>query len=344
MRRLLARAAPLLLSLPLLLAGPAGAGAATFTDSAGRVVTLPERVGRAFAAGPPASASVLVVAPAKLAGWIRAPSAEARPFLPETSRDLPAVGRLTGRADRADLDTLRRAAPDLIVDVGTVDAAYAGLADRVQAESGIPYVLLDGSLAGTPRLLRTLGALLGEPARGERLAAWAEAALADVAGRLAAAPAAAPPRAYYARGADGLETAGGLINVEILGTLGAENVAAGVGPGWRKVTAAEVAGWRPEVMLTQDPAMPAHAAAEPLWADLPAVRAGRVLVAPSLPFGWLEGPPGPNRLIGLHWLGSRLHPDRFPDDLAARTREFYALFYGVQLDAAMTSRLLAPGT
>ena len=43
-----------------------------------------------------------------------------------------------------------------------------------------------------------------------------------------------------------------------------------------------------------------------------AVREGRLHCAPSLPFGWLDGPPGVNRLPGLPWLLSRLHPGASP--------------------------------
>lgn len=55
----------------LLLAAPAPA-ARDFVDDAGRRVSLPDRVERVHAAGPPASALVFAVAPDKLLGWKRA--------------------------------------------------------------------------------------------------------------------------------------------------------------------------------------------------------------------------------------------------------------------------------
>jgi iron complex transport system substrate-binding protein len=44
------------------------------------------------------------------------------------------------------------------------------LADRVQAQTGIPYVLIDGALSASPQVFRTLGHLVGAAERGERLA------------------------------------------------------------------------------------------------------------------------------------------------------------------------------
>ena len=37
-------------------------------------------------------------------------------------------------------------------------------------------------------------------------------------------------------------------------------------------------------------------------------RARRVLLAPTVPFGWIDAPPGANRLVGVLWLSRRLSP------------------------------------
>ena len=49
---------------------------------------------------------------------------------------------------------------------------YAELADRIQKETGVPYILLDGSLARTAETLRTLGKLLGKEADAAALAEY----------------------------------------------------------------------------------------------------------------------------------------------------------------------------
>ena len=60
------------------------------------------------------------------------------------------------------------AKPDLILDFGSVRDTYVSLADRVQAQTGIPYVLIDGRFANTAGALRLPARLLGVPERGER--------------------------------------------------------------------------------------------------------------------------------------------------------------------------------
>ncbi len=75
-----------------------------------------------------------------------------------------------------------------------------------------------------------------------------------------------------------------------------------------------------------------------------AVRDKRIYLAPSLPYGWFDAPPGVNRLIGVRWLASILYPKRFPVDLRTTTREFYKLFYQVDLTEAQLETLLTSAT
>ena len=65
--------------------------------------------------------------------------------------------------------------------------------------------------------------------------------------------------------------------------------------------------------------------------SLPAVAAGRVFLAPSLPFGFIDAPPSLNRLIGLTWLLHTFYPEQAPGKLREQVRSFYHLFYQVDL-------------
>jgi iron complex transport system substrate-binding protein len=76
------------------------------------------------------------------------------------------------------------------------------------------------------------------------------------------------------------------------------------------------------------------------WQGVDAVRAGRVYLSPMAPFGWIDRPPSLNRIIGLRWLAGLFYPDRFRQDLRALAREFYSLFYHVDLTEADLDRLL----
>lgn len=176
------------------------------TDSAGRQVAVPDHVQRVFAAGPPASVLVYALAPEKLAGWSRAATPAEREYLAPAFRDLPELGRLTGRGDTANLEVVLASKPDLILDFGSIGDIYVSLADRVQAQTHIPYLLIDGRFANTAAALRLTGQILGVPERGEQLAAYAEATFAGIDTAIARVPPAQRPRVYLARGPDGLET------------------------------------------------------------------------------------------------------------------------------------------
>lgn len=322
---------------------PATPGRAwTFTDAAGRTVDIPDAPGRVLAAGPPAAVLIYALAPDKLAGWVRAPNEAEKEFLAAPYRDLPGLGRLTGKGGTANIEMILAQKPDLILDVGSVDPTYASLADRVQEQTGIPYVLIDGRFDRTPETLREAGRVLAVPEAGETAAAFAETALARLSADLAATPAEQRPRVYYGRGPDGLETGlAGSINTEVLAAAGALNVAEGAGAGGlAEVSLEQVLVWDPEVILAQDPEFARELRADPAWAGVAAVREGRIYVSPALPFGWFDAPPGINRIIGVDWLRYVLQGGSI-DELRGRARDFYALFYHVDLSDAQLDQLLA---
>ncbi|WP_088348489.1 MULTISPECIES: iron ABC transporter substrate-binding protein [Rhodomicrobium] len=312
------------------------------TDAGGRRVEIPASVGRVLAAGPPASILLYTLAPETMVGWVRAPRPPEKAFLSPAVRDLPEYGRLTGRGNTANLETVLSFKPDLIIDAGSTAPTFVSLADEVQSQTKIPYLLFDGALAATPATYRALGDALGLKDRAEELAHYAEDVLDGIKAKLAQVPAGERPRIYYGRGADGLETGlDGSINMEALEYVGAVNVAAEAGKGGlTKVSIEQVLGWNPDVILTLDPNFHAKVSTDPLWQSVRAVRAGRIYLAPNLPYGWFDAPPGVNRLIGIRWLAALLHPKLFPEDLKDITRDFYRRFYHVDLDEAQLATLL----
>ena len=312
-------------------------------DDAGRRVAIPAQSTRIFAAGPPASVLVFAVAPDKLLGWTTAFRDSERPFVDAKYADLPTLGRLTGRGNTANVEVVLAAKPDLVVDYGSVTATFASLADRVQSQTGIPYVLLDGSFDRMAASIRVVGRLAGLEATAKGLARYAEETVAEVTRRVAAIPVTSRPRVYYARGPNGLETGlAGSINVESLERVGAVNVAAELGRGGLvRVSLEQVLGWDPQVIVTTDPNFELAIRSDPLWQAVSAVRKGRVHLAPAVPFGWIDFPPSLNRLIGLRWLARVLYPDAFPEDLRPAVREFYGRFYHRVPDDAQVEMLLA---
>ena len=326
------------------LSGQAGAQTTgrTVRDGAGRSVLLPDRVGRVLPAGPPASILLWSLAPDLMTGWVRRPSPAELTFLPPEAAALPEVGRLTGRDNTANVEFVLAQRPDLILDYGSVGATYVSLADRVQAQTGLPDLLLDGTLARIPETYALLGEILDRRPAAMVRADAARTILAEAQAAADLLRSRGRPSVYYARGPRGLETGlAGSINTEILEFAGAENVAArslGAG-GLAQVSAEQVLAWDPDWVIAADPRFFATAPADPVWGTLRAGRAGRIVLAPGMPYGWIDAPPSVNRLIGLVWLPV-LFGGQPADTLEARLIDLYELLFGRRPDPAQLAPLL----
>jgi len=331
----------LIAGLSAALVAPRTAAAASINDAAGRTVPVPANVSRVFPAGPPAAILLYTLAPDMLIGWPRANRPEECAYMLPEICARPEVGRITGRGNTANLETVLALKPDLILDVGSTTATFVSLAERVQEQTGIPYALLDGRFAGIASTYRSLGALIGKADDAEKLARYTEDTLETILGRIEPIATSERPKVYYARGPRGLATGlGGSINVETIEMIG-RNVAGETQGGLANVSIEQVLVWNPQVIVTIDQEFAASVRNDPSWASVRAVRDNRIHLSPKMPFGWVDFPPAVNRLIGLWWLAKILYPERFPEDLPALTQEFYSRFYHVTPSAAQIDHVLA---
>lgn len=302
-----------LLFLVLLSCAPAARGA-VLADATGRSVSVSDAIARVLPAGPPAAVLMAALAPDLMLGWPHKPGADSLAFLPQQLRDLPEVPAA------GDTEAVKALHPDLILDYGTVDPGYVEAAVKTQAATGVASVLFDGRLAEIPRVLRLLGHALHRDERAETLAMLAEA-------MLAATPTARPSHTLVLlRGpnADQALVAGGA-NSELADMLGFRLLAPdGKGRTFRPVTPQQVAALDPDMVIFLHPAMRAKAAQTADWSALRAVREGHAWAVPEAGFGWLEGPPSLNRLIGLAWIGGGA-PD---PDVIQTAAMFQAVVYG----------------
>jgi iron complex transport system substrate-binding protein len=284
-----------------------------------------------------------VLARHMMVGWIRLPSPVEKEFLLPPARDLPETGRLTGRGDTVSLERLVATRPDLVLDVGSTAPTYVSLADRVQSQTGIPCVLIDGRFDNTAAALKLAGELLGRQARAAELIDYVDRTFAGVDQVLARVPADRRPRIYLARGAEGLATGSrGSINTEIIERVGGVNVVEGLGGRGNIATVSleQIIAWQPDVIITQDRAFFDTVYGKPGWSQVSAVKQGRVHLAPVEPWGWIEAPPSLNRLIGLRWLTRTFYPAEAGIGLREDVSGFYDLFYGIKPSEAQLDRLL----
>jgi len=330
-----------LASASISLLAPRLARAATVTDATGRALPVPAKVERVFPAGPPAAILLYTLAPDLLLGWPRANRPEECAFMLPDVCTRPEIGRITGRGNTANLESVIALKPDLILDVGSTNATFVSLAERVEQQTNIPYALLDGRFEAIGATYRKLGDLVVRRDEAEKLARYSDDTLKTISGRISGIAPDRRPRVYYARGPRGLVTGlGGSINVETIELL-AQNVAGGNKGGLANVSIEQVLLWNPDVIVTIDQDFAATVRNDQSWNSVKAVRDNRVHLSPKMPFGWVDFPPSVNRLIGLWWLAKILYPELFPEDLRGLTRDFYTLFYHRAPSDAQIEHVLA---
>lgn len=329
--------------LLLMLAGEPGQ-AAGFVDAAERYVAVPDRVGRVMTVNPAADVLIFVLAPEKLLGWSAALSREQRAYLPAKFVRLPVLGGSIPANPVQMVQTVMRVRPDLIVEASPISPEVAARADQIQQQTGVPYIVFENDIQSTPGTLRTLGAMLGVADRGNDLANYTDNAIGALRGRLLIAPADERPLVYYGRGPDGLET--GLAGSQVMADIdqaGVINVAARLGRGeLKRVTRDEIFSWNPAVVIAQERTFYLSLQRNTMWRGLSAVTNKRSYLAPGDPFGWIDDPPGVNRIIGLYWLTALFYPDQYQEDLRTNVRDFYDRFYRIKLSDRQLEALVRP--
>lgn len=305
------------------------------------ILPPPDAIQRVVSAGAPADVLLLAVAPEKLVGFSSFDFSRqaALPFSDDI-RALPKLGRLAGRASTLSLEALLALKPDLVVDCGNADETWLSQARQVSAQTHIPWLLINGELRQTPAQLAAAGNALGTAARTAAQAGLARQFIdeADAFSHSAAAKL----RFYAARGARGLETGlQGSLHTEAAELLGLENVAQIPGrQGLAQVSMEHLLSWQPDIILVQDAVTAQHLREDPLWQGVKAVAGKRILFLSGLPFGWLDAPPGINRLLGLRRLHAWLDPDvaaRFKSDM----QRYAELFWHTTLSDSQYQTLVA---
>lgn len=195
--------------------------------------------------------------------------------------------RVGGEKD-PDLEKIRELAPDLVV--ANVEENVREHIDTLRAW-GIPvWVTYPRTVAGAIAMVRELGVVTGAEARAAALADALEARLART---LAAAASRPPARVFYAIWRDPYMTVGRDTYIhDVLRVCGGVNVFADRDERYPVVTLDEVAARRPDVILLPDEPFRfrrAHLADFAPYADVPAVRGGRIRLVDGKPFSW-HGP------------------------------------------------------
>lgn len=305
--------------------------------------TLPANgnIQKVITAGPPADLLMFALAPENMVGFaaINLKKGNSELFAPQWM-NLPVYGRLAGRGSTLSLEQLLAYHPDLILDTGNIDETYRSQAEKVAKQTGIPYLLMDGKLIDAPQQLRQLGRLLNANQQAEKLSMIAERYLSN-AQQFALIQQQKPLSFYLARGAKGLQTGTkGSIHTEAIEMLGFRNVVGIDGfHGLTDVSMEQLYQWEPDIIITQYDESVELITRSPLWAGLKAVSSNNFFVFSGMPFGWLDGPPGINRLLGMRRLQS--HFDKAVEETITHDlRQFFELFYHSSLTQEQVDLLM----
>lgn len=302
----------------------------------------PNQIQRVISSGPPSDLLLFALAPEKMVGFssINLQKGHSDLFAQQW-RELPIYGRLAGRGSTLSLEKLLDYNPQLILDTGNIDDTYRSQAEKVAQQTGIAYLLIAGGLEDSPQQLRQLGEILNVPQQAEQLSHLAEQYLQS-AKQFAKKNQNKTFSFYLARGAKGLQTGTkGSIHTEAIEILGLRNVADIPNfKGLTEVSMEQLYEWNPDIIITQYEEAVQFIHCSQLWKGLSAVSSNRLFTFSGMPFGWLDGPPSVNRLLGMRRLQSHFDQQvelSIRDDI----KQFFALFYHSSLTDEQIDKLMS---
>lgn len=318
------------------------------TDMAGRKVTVPaaEDIESVFSTGPVAAIFMYMVAPDKLLGWNYELNDVEKSIILEKYHDLPNFGM----GDAINYEAVIAANPTIALNCGKINDAMVSDCDALSKSLGIPVIAVDNELNNSAEAFRFMGELLGVEDHAEELAEYSEKIFTDIAS-LADIPEDEKVSVYFGNGEDSLETAPrGSQHAQTLDAVNVTNVAdLELGDGSRvQISAEQLLAWNPDVIVVNgEPKADksGNSAAEdilsnPDYASLKAVQDNKVYGTPNAPFSWVDRPAGPNRLIGMRWLSAVVYPEYIKCDVNEEIREFFNLFYHVDLSDEQLENVL----
>jgi iron complex transport system substrate-binding protein len=290
-----------------------------------------------------------VLAPDMMAGWNVTPTDLEKEFIPEQYWNYVGLGGWYGKNTTGNVEEIIKRAPDVVLSIGYVEQADIDTAERIQSLLNIPVVMVKGSLEESGAALRYLGKLLGREERAEELAAYCDQVIAGAKTNAAKLTDDTQVGVYYAEGAKGLNTeAEGSDHTEVLDLVGGKNVAQVENEsayGMAPVSLEQVLAWDPQVILVASDPKEESVAYEEIttgdqWKTIAAVKNGRVYQIPRGPFDWFDRPVCIAGVLGVRWLGNLLYPDLYQYDMDAEIREFYRLFYQIDLTQPQMDKLM----
>lgn len=313
----------------------------TFVDDAEREHTIPvaSELVSIYYTSPVSEIYGFTLAPDLGCGTTFDPFApEELKYLPEGYGDLPSLGTLANGKE-LNPEAIIDAGPQLILSITSsseITQSDIDTADDIQEKTGIPCIVLRGGMDDVVDLYTRLGDLLGREDDAKVLSDYCKKVLDDVNAAVETVPEDERVTLYYAEGPEGLQTEPESSSHALTYKIaGAKNVADVEGSNKVEVSLEQVLAWDPEVIIAWSTTIRGGASdvipADPDWAEIKAVKDGRVYTMPNTPFSWCDRPPSVNRFLGIQWVANMLYPEAYDVDMVEVVQEFYKLFYHVDV-------------
>jgi iron complex transport system substrate-binding protein len=322
---------------------PAQSAEIQFTDSVGRVVTVPAKIEKIAPSGPLAQIVLFSLAPDKFVGLATKWSADAEQYIDSKYYNMPVLGQLYGGAN-LNLEELAAAGPQIIIDVGEPKQTIKEDMDGITAQLGIPAVHITATTESMGEAYRTLGKLLGLQERAERLAKYCDETYARTLKIMEQVGEQGKVKLAYCMGDQGLNAiARGSFHAEIIDLL-CDNAVVVDNPSSKgtgnEVDMEQLLLWDPEVILFAPGSVYSTVGSDDQWSHLKAIQNNRYYEVPIGPYNWMGFPPSVNRYLGMQWMLYLLYPDKAGFELRDEVKEHYKLFYHQDLTDAQYDQLV----
>ena len=319
-----------------------------FIDSAEREVMVPVTIDTIAPSGTNAQLMLYTLCPEKLLGLSQPFSRVQKKYIDESFWDLPIFGQFYGGSGTMNYEEIISAAPDIIIDIGEEKTNVAADMNELQARTGIPVIFIEASPGTFAKAYDMLGDVLGIPDRAYALSGFVREVMTLAETNRGLIGEEDMIRAVYSQGEYGLEVNGyGSVHACVLDAVGVENAAvlgALSSRGGDEVTIDQMLIWDPEVLILANGSNYKEIFADPMWANVTAVRNGYVYEAPLGPYSWMGRPPSVQCVLGILWLGNLLYPDLYDFDMTEKAQEFYSLFFDYELSEEEAFELLRNST
>ncbi|MBN1486239.1 MAG: ABC transporter substrate-binding protein [Anaerolineae bacterium] len=308
-----------------------------FTDMNGRTVEIPIHPRRITSVYPDVTTAILVLnRPDVLAGidTLTAKSERQMELFP-ILKSLPDAGVFYNMNEEGVLLT----EPEILL-----TAAWQFEPDKFQENLGVPVVCID--LNYYKESIDIIADILGDTqsqARAAEISAYYDAKIGAVHESIKDVE---ERTKVYIGGSDSVLSTFGRESTwhYEIEDAGAINVSADIlGGGSHEISMEQVILWDPDVIVLDQTCVDTveDVLADPQWADVTAVKEGRVYRAsPGFLDSW--GRPNLESLLSRLWLADKCYPDLVNLDMQAEAREFYATIYGAELSDAEIEAIINP--